>query len=163
RWLLPGLGRPRRAPGREPLCQAGVTMPILLVVAALLTGSGDSLLVSPAWLEAHRADPDLVLLDLAMDRGSYDRGHIPGARWLNPHELIAGGAPGVELPPVARIDSVLAALGVTERSRIIYYGDTWMSPRVFLALDYIGLGDRAAVLDGGLPAWQEEKRPLTTL
>jgi thiosulfate/3-mercaptopyruvate sulfurtransferase len=137
-------------------------MPILLVVAALLAGSGDSLVVSPAWLEAHRADPDLVLIDVAMDRGAYDRGHIPGARWLNPHALIAGGAPGVELPPVALIDSVLAALGITERSRIVYYGDTWMSPRVFLALDYIGLGDRVAVLDGGLPAWLEEKRPLTT-
>src|ERR1044072_2952712 len=37
-----------------------------------------------------------------------------------------------------------------------------MTPRVFLALDYIGLGDRAALLDGGLPAWREEKRPLTT-
>ena len=137
-------------------------MPTLLVVAALLAGSGDSLLVSPAWLEAHRADPDLVLLEVAMSREAYDRGHIPGARWLNPHLLIAEGPPGVELPPVARIDSVLAALGVTERSRIVYYGDTWMSPRVFLALDYIGLGDRTALLDGGLQAWREEKRPLTT-
>jgi thiosulfate/3-mercaptopyruvate sulfurtransferase len=137
-------------------------MPMLLVVAALLAGSGDSLVVSPAWLDAHRADPDLVLLEVAMSREAYDRGHIPGARWLNPHLLIAGGPPGVELPPVARIDSVLAALGVTPRSRIVYYGDTWMSPRVFLALEYIGLGDRAAWLDGGLQAWREEKRPLTT-
>ena len=64
-------------------------MPTLLVVAALLAGSGDSLLVSPAWLEAHRADPDLVLLEVAMSREAYDRGHIPGARWLNPHLLIA--------------------------------------------------------------------------
>jgi thiosulfate/3-mercaptopyruvate sulfurtransferase len=58
---------------------------------------------------------------------------------------------------------VLASLGVTDRSRIVYYGDTWMSPRVFLALDYVGLGDRTALLDGGLPAWRDEKRPLTTL
>jgi thiosulfate/3-mercaptopyruvate sulfurtransferase len=136
-------------------------MPPLLLAAALLAGA-DSLLVSPAWLEAHRADSDLVLIEVAMDRNAYDRGHIPGARWLNPHLLMAEGPPGVELPPVARIDSVLGALGVTERSRIVYYGDTWMTPRVFLALDYIGLGDRAALLDGGLPAWREEKRSLTT-
>jgi thiosulfate/3-mercaptopyruvate sulfurtransferase len=138
-------------------------MPPLLLAAALLAGGADSLLVSPAWLEAHRADSDLVLIAVAMERADYDRGHIPGARWLNPHLLIAGGPPGVELPPVARIDSVLAALGVTERSRIVYYGDTWMTPRVFLALDYIGLGDRAALLEGGLPAWRQEKRPVTTL
>ena len=137
-------------------------MPALLLLAALVTGSGDSLLVSPAWLAAHQKDRDLVLLEVAMSREAYDRGHIPGARWLNPHLLIDGGPPGAELPPVARIDSVLAAMGVTERSRIVYYGDTWMSPRVFLALEYIGLGDRTALLDGGLQAWREEKRPLTT-
>jgi thiosulfate/3-mercaptopyruvate sulfurtransferase len=138
-------------------------MPPLLLAVALLAANADSLLVSPEWLTAHLTDPDLVLLEVSMDRADYDRGHIPGARWLNPHLLIAESPPGVELPPVARIDSVLASLGVTERSRIVYYGDTWMSPRVFLALDYVGLGDRTALLDGGLPAWREEKRPLTTL
>lgn len=134
----------------------------LLLAAALFSPGADSLLVSPAWLAAHQADPDLVLLEVSMERADYDRGHIPGARWLNPHLLIADGPPGVELPSVERIDSVLEALGVSDRSRIVYYGDTWMAPRVFLALDYVGLGDRTALLDGGLPAWREEQRPLVT-
>jgi thiosulfate/3-mercaptopyruvate sulfurtransferase len=137
-------------------------MRLLLLAAALFSPGVDSLLVSPAWLAAHQADPDLVILAVSMERADYDRGHIPGARWLNPHLLIADGPPGVELPSVERIDSVLEALGISDRSRIVYYGDTWMTPRVFLALDYVGLGDRTALLDGGLPAWREEQRPLVS-
>ena len=63
-------------------------------------------------------------------------------------------APGTELPSVETIDSVLESLGVTDQSRIVYYGDTWMAPRVFLALEYAGLGNRTALLDGGLPAYR---------
>jgi thiosulfate/3-mercaptopyruvate sulfurtransferase len=40
----------------------------------------------------------------------------------------------------------------------------WVTPtaRVFLTLDYLGLGERTSILDGGLPAWVAEKRPVTT-
>ncbi len=134
-------------------------LPLLLVT---LVGGGDSLVVTPDWLAAHRTDPGLVILHVAMDRADYDRGHIPGARWLNPHDLIKGGPPGSELPSAEHIDSVLSGLGIDAGSRIVYYGDTWMSPRVFLALEYVGLGDRASWLDGGLPAWRQQQRPLST-
>jgi len=30
-----------------------------------------------------------------------------------------------------------------------------------LTLDYLGLGDRTSILDGGLPVWQTEGRPVT--
>jgi len=137
-------------------------MHLLLLAAALLSPRADSLVVSTSWLAAHGADPDLVILHLAMDRAEYDKGHVPGARWVNPHEFFLSGTPGVELPTAERLDSALEALGISEHSRIVFYGDTWMSPRVFLALDYLGLGDRAALLDGGFPAWREEKRPSST-
>jgi len=132
----------------------------LLLVA--LAAPADSLVVTPDWLAAHRSDPGLVILHVAMDRADYERGHIPGARWVNPHDLITMGPPGSELPSAEQIDSVLSGLGVEPGSRIVYYGDTWMSPRVFLALEYVGLGDRASWLDGGLPAWRRQQRPLST-
>ena len=34
--------------------------------------------------------------------------------------------------------------------------------RVFLTLDYLGMGEHTSILDGGLPAWRAEKRPVTT-
>ena len=128
-------------------------LPILL--AALLSApGGDSMLVSGTWLAAHRTDRNLVILHVSMEKAGYERAHVSGARWLDPHVLIQNGPPGSEIPPIETIDSVLEALGVTDQSRIVYYGDTWMAPRVFLALDYAGLGDRTALLDGGLAAYR---------
>lgn len=137
-------------------------MPTLVLATLLTMAPPDSMVVSPAWLQAHRADPDLVVLHVSMERDDYLRGHVPGARWVNPHDFFTNDAPGVELPPVERLDSLVELLGITAESRIVYYGDTWMAPRVFLALDYLGLGDRAALLDGGLPAWRKAGYDLST-
>lgn len=129
-------------------------MPALWLAALIAAAAPDSMLVSPEWLARHRADPGMVILHVSMDKAEYERGHVPGARWVDPHQLMSMAAPGVELPSIETIDSILEALGVTDQSRIVYYGDTWMAPRVFLALEYAGLGDRAALLDGGLAAWR---------
>ena len=137
-------------------------MPSLLLAAVLSLPGGDSLVVSTQWLAAHRTDPGLVVLHVAMQESEYGAGHIPGARFLDPHRLMGMGAPGVELPAPSDIETVLEELGITAGGRIVFYGDTWMTPRVFLALEYVGLGDRAALLDGGLPAWRAEGRALST-
>lgn len=137
-------------------------MPALLLAALLATSGADSLLVSAEWVAAHRADPGVVVLHVAMSRAEYDRGHIPGARYVDPHRLMAMGPPGVELPGVAELTAVLQEVGVSPTSRIVYYGDTWMTPRVFLALEFVGLGDRSSLLDGGLVAWKAEGRALAT-
>jgi thiosulfate/3-mercaptopyruvate sulfurtransferase len=71
----------------------------------------------------------------------------------------------LEIPSPARLDSVLESLGVTDGSRIVlYWGKDWYSPttRVFMTLDYLGLGDRTSILDGGFAAWKAAGAPVTT-
>jgi len=68
------------------------------------------------------------------------------------------------LPAVDQLKATFEKLGVTDKSRIVvYFGKDWVTPtaRVFMTLDYLGLGDRTSILDGGLPAWRAEKRPVT--
>jgi thiosulfate/3-mercaptopyruvate sulfurtransferase len=134
---------------------------VLWLAAMIAATAPDSMLVSPEWLARHRADPGLVILHVSMDKADYERGHLPGARWVDPHQIMSMAAPGVELPSIEAIDSLLEALGVTDQSRIVYYGDTWMAPRVFFALEYAGLGDRTALLDGGLAAWRASGGTVT--
>jgi thiosulfate/3-mercaptopyruvate sulfurtransferase len=47
---------------------------------------------------------------------------------------------------------------------VLYFGKDQATPtaRMFVSLDYLGLGDRVSVLDGGLPAWQSAGFPITT-
>jgi thiosulfate/3-mercaptopyruvate sulfurtransferase len=37
-----------------------------------------------------------------------------------------------------------------------------LTTRIYLTLDAMGLGAHTSILDGGLPIWQKEKRPVTT-
>lgn len=135
-------------------------LPLLLVLAAGPSPRRD-LLVTPDWLAKHQADRNLVLLHVARDKAEYDRGHVPGARFLPARSLWVTTGPGVELPTASAIDSLFESLGVSNGSRIVFYGEAWSAPRAFLALDYIGLGDRTAMLDGGLTAWTASGRSLS--
>jgi thiosulfate/3-mercaptopyruvate sulfurtransferase len=131
------------------------------------TAPRDRLLVTPAWLSAHLADRDLVLLHVG-DKTEYDKAHIPGALYLDVFGTLGSKSPdglSLELPPVAQLTRAVAALGITPRSRIVlYFGNDWVSPttRAWYTFQYLGLGDRTVLLDGGLPAWTALGKPVTS-
>lgn len=125
-----------------------------------------SMVVSTDWLEKHLSDKSLVLLQVG-DKKEYDAAHIPGAQYLQTSDISTPRGQGLilELPPVDQLKATFEKFGVTDNSRIIvYFGKDWVTPtsRVYFTLDYLGLGDRASILDGGMPAWIAEKRPVTT-
>jgi thiosulfate/3-mercaptopyruvate sulfurtransferase len=130
-------------------------------------GARDRLVVSAAWLAQHVNDPDLVLLHVGA-KPTYDAGHIPQARYVNFRELTVGDGTGtsltLEMPPVDVLHDRLAALGISDRSRIVVYqsDDQWTpSTRVMLTLDYAGLAT-VSWLDGGQKAWTKAGQPLST-
>ena len=125
-----------------------------------------SMLVSTSWLQEHLNDPVLVILHVGTNRREYRDGHIQGARFLWTQAL-AYSDPDLtlELPSVAQADSVLKKLGITEKSRIVLCFDgsnVTPTTRVLFTLDYLGLGDRVSLLDGGLDAWKAEGHPVIT-
>jgi thiosulfate/3-mercaptopyruvate sulfurtransferase len=65
----------------------------------------------------------------------------------------------------ATLHDRLAAMGISDRSRIVvYYGTDGIqsATRMVLTLDAAGLGERTTLLDGGLGAWRREARPTST-
>ena len=150
------------------LAPTTLLLPALLQAAPLAAASAprDRMLVSPAWVVAHRADRNLVLLHIG-DRAGYDKEHIPGARYFSNRMISETSGTGLvlELPPVARLDSTLSSLGIGSQSTVLlYFGADWVSPttRTWLTLQYLGFGARAVILDGGLPAWKAAGQPVTT-
>jgi thiosulfate/3-mercaptopyruvate sulfurtransferase len=128
----------------------------------------EPMLVTVDWLGDHLNDPSLVLLQIG-EQKDYDQDHIPGAQFLEyesistPHNHAQGLM--LELLPVEQLVSVFERLGVSNRSHIIlYFGTNWVSPttRVYWTLDYLGLGDRTSILNGGLVAWQATHHPVST-
>src|SRR2546426_494545 len=124
-----------------------------------------SMIVSTEWLGQHLKDDSLVLLQVG-ERDEYVVAHIPGAQFIMTSDISTPRGQGLalELPGVAQLQTTFEKLGVTDKSRIIvYFSKDWVTPtaRVFMTLDYLGLGNRTSILDGGLPAWRAENRTVT--
>jgi thiosulfate/3-mercaptopyruvate sulfurtransferase len=142
---------------------------LAIVVVALESsaqgGVRDSMIVTTDWLAKHLSDSSLVLLHVG-DKKEYDAAHIPRAQFIQLPDISTPRGQGLtlELPPVDQLKATFEKFGVNDGSRIvIYFGKDWVTPtaRVYFTLDYLGLGDRTSILDGGLPAWQAENRPVT--
>jgi len=134
-----------------------------LAAAAQAPETRASLLVSPEWLEARLDEPGLVVLQVERDFASYAQGHVPGARPVRFGDIVVerDGLPN-ELPDVAQLVARLEDAGVSTESRVVIVGEPLLAARLFVTLDYLGAGSRAALLDGGLARWRAERRPLST-
>ena len=138
-------------------------------------------LVSTAWLAAHLGDPDLRVFESTTylrpaepgaavpyhpeaGREDYERGHIPGAGFLDlPGELSRkDAAVHFMMLPADEFAAVMARHGVGEGTRVVLYSrDRVMwATRVWWMLRVMGF-DHAAVLDGGFEQWQAESRPVS--
>jgi thiosulfate/3-mercaptopyruvate sulfurtransferase len=123
------------------------------------------MVVSTDWVAERLDDDNLVLIQVG-EKELYDAAHLPGAHHMT-REMIAITSDddlSVELPPVAHLDSVFESIGVSDDSRIVlYWGEDWVTTtaRVFFTLDYLGLGSRTSIMDGGLPAWVDQGRIIT--
>jgi thiosulfate/3-mercaptopyruvate sulfurtransferase len=124
------------------------------------------MLVSTEWLASRLQDLSVVILHVGSQK-DYEAGHIPGARLVTLADISVTDPTGLrlEMPPVASLEEAFGRLGVTDAARVIVYtgADSIQSAtRVWFTLDSLGLGDRAALLDGGLALWRAQGRPLTT-
>ena len=116
-------------------------------------------LVSTEWLQQHLDDP-LVRIVVTGDEGRYDRGHIPGARFLEHMDTLGSGH---ALQPPEPLAAVLAKAGATDGVRVILYGDTPMTTGwVYMALASVGHAADVSMLDGNVEPWRSEGRPVST-
>jgi len=123
-----------------------------------------NLVVSTQWLADHLSDPQLVIVHIGHDRGDYEAAHIPGARFLSMDKFASKEDPGTELLPADQLKQNLEAIGIGDNSRVVYYAPDWdpIATRLFFTLDYLGHGDQAALLNGGMDQWVREKRPTSS-
>lgn len=149
------------------------TLAVTFISAAATTAkaptgqsANESLITSTEWLAKHLNDEGPVLLHVG-EKDEYLAAHIPRAQFIALADISTPRGEGLtlQLPPVEQLTATFEKLGVSDKSPIvIYFGKDWVSPtaRVFMTLDYLGLGDRTSILDGGLPAWRAEGRPITS-
>ena len=123
------------------------------------------LLVSTGWLADNLDRPGLVVLQVESRPDRFEGGHIPGARMLAYGDLAWDGEEGwrAEVESPEKIQAALRAAGVSEGDHLVITSTSALgAARGWMTLDVMGLGDRISLLDGGVGAWREEGRELST-
>jgi thiosulfate/3-mercaptopyruvate sulfurtransferase len=129
-------------------------------------------LVDSEWLAAHIDDPQVRIVDCSFKlpgvapsaRDDYEKGHIPGAVFFDIDDI---AMPGTGLPhmvpPADDFAQKMAALGIGDGLEIVVYDGAGLSSagRAWWMLRLFGHPE-VAILDGGLPKWQSEGRPLSS-
>ncbi|MFI6058016.1 sulfurtransferase [Streptomyces sp. NPDC051286] len=120
-------------------------------------------LVDNDWLAQRLGAPGLVVLDASVGahRGAGQR--IPGARPFDIDGALSDHSAAVPhtMPDAGRFAEELSSLGVDDAGTVVVYDGAgiYSSARAWWMLRAMGF-DRAAVLDGGLPAWATAGLPV---
>jgi thiosulfate/3-mercaptopyruvate sulfurtransferase len=157
----------------KTLHRVGAAILFSASLAASVAGAHAEPLVSPEWLNAHRADQNLVVLDIrsAIDGGgaqAYTAAHIPDsvhsdydkAGW----RVTRNNVPFM-VPTVPELEKLIGDLGIDEVSHVVVVPagvsvlDFGSAARTYWTLKYIGVKD-VSILDGGLAAWRQAGLPV---
>jgi thiosulfate/3-mercaptopyruvate sulfurtransferase len=118
-------------------------------------------LVSTDWVEEHKDDADVAIVEVDEDTEAYGRGHIPGAIAWNWRTDLQD--------PLKRdfisqegLSELLSKSGISDDTQIILYGgnNNWFAAYAYWYLQYYGHAN-AKLMDGGRKKWELEGRELT--
>jgi thiosulfate/3-mercaptopyruvate sulfurtransferase len=127
-------------------------------------------LVSTEWLAEHLRDVNLGVVDGSYflptqqrdAHAEYREGHIPGAVFFD-IEAIADHSTDLPhmLPGPKQFGGVVGALGIGDGDTVVVYDSVglYSAARVWWTLRLFG-AKKVYILDGGLPQWKAERRPL---
>jgi thiosulfate/3-mercaptopyruvate sulfurtransferase len=129
-------------------------------------------LVGSEWLAAHLDDPHVRVIDCSFKlpgiiptaRADYDKVHIPGAVFFDIDDIAEpGNSLPHMIPPPDLFAQKIGALGIGDDDRVVVYDSNGLSSagRAWWMLRLFGHHD-VALLDGGLPKWKAEGRPVVT-
>jgi thiosulfate/3-mercaptopyruvate sulfurtransferase len=132
------------------------------------------LLVQADELAASIDHPDLVIVDCRFSllepeagKKAWLEGHIPGAYYADLDQDLAGPITMTSgrhpLPDPEAFASLLGSWGVTPETHVVAYDAAGgaVAARLWWLLRWVG-HEHVTLLDGGYPAWQDQKLPVST-
>lgn len=119
-------------------------------------------LVDTAWVDAHKGDATIRLVEVDVDTGSYEQGHVPGAiAWNWTSQL----CDTVRRDVIAKADfeKLMAESGIGNDTTVVLYGDNnnWFAAWALWQMKLYGHKD-VRLMNGGRKKWLAEGRDLTT-
>ncbi|MCZ6675670.1 MAG: sulfurtransferase [Candidatus Poribacteria bacterium] len=121
-------------------------------------------LVSTDWVAQHGSDAGVRLLEVDVDTGAYDEGHIEGAVGLNWQTQLCDQVRR-DILTKEQFEQLCSASGISNDTTIIFYGDNnnWFATYALWQFRYYGHDEsKLKVMNGGRQKWTDEGRKLVT-
>lgn len=117
-------------------------------------------LVDVAWLAENLENPDVRVIEVSVEPGLYERGHVPGAVNFVWHtDLVDPVVRDIVSPE--RFTELVQAAGINQDTTVILYGDNnnWFAAWGVWIFKIYGFTD-VRLLDGGRVKWEADGYPL---
>ncbi len=119
-------------------------------------------LVSTDWLEQHRTDPKVRVVEVDVDTAAYNEGHVPGAiAWAWNTQL--ADQTRRDILSKEQLEKLFSDSGISNDTTLVLYGDNnnWFAAWAFWQAKIYGQRD-VRIVNGGRKQWIAEGRELTT-
>ena len=119
-------------------------------------------LVSTDWVAQHGNDAKIRLVEVDVDTGAYEQGHIEGAVGWNWQSQLQQTVRR-DVISQQELEQLLGSSGISNDTTVILYGDNnnWFAAWAFWQLKMYGHQD-VKLMNGGRVKWTAENRPITT-
>ena len=119
-------------------------------------------LVSADWVEEHRNDPKVRIVETDEDALLYSQGHIPGAVEIGWHLQLQDQLKR-DYIDVPKFEALCSKAGIANDTTVVFYGDNsnWWACYALWAFKLFGHAD-CRIMDGGYAIWKAQGRPMTS-
>jgi thiosulfate/3-mercaptopyruvate sulfurtransferase len=118
-------------------------------------------LVSADWVEQHKDDPKVRIVESDEDVLLYDMGHVPGAVKIDwqgdlQDQLVR------DYINAEKFAEICSRSGIANDTTVVFYGDksNWWACYAFWAFKLFGHDD-CRIMNGGRKLWLDQNRPLS--
>ncbi len=139
-----------------------IVLTSLILIGTLAEVRAGNELIGFDQVEKRLGSEGFRLLDVR-PRGDYDKGHAPGAVWVDTKAAQAIAAkPGGFTDRVAW-QAWVNSLGIGPGSEVLIFDGARQleSARLWWMLSYLGL-EKVGLINGNFPLWAKQKRPIST-
>jgi thiosulfate/3-mercaptopyruvate sulfurtransferase len=142
------------------------TSQLLLKVSALFllpmgVVQASEFLVDSKWLQQNLNNPNVRIIEVSVNPGQFERGHIPGAVNFKWHTDLVDPVRR-DIVTAKNFQEKLRKAGVNKDSTVVLYGDNnnWFAAWGAWVFDVYGVKN-VKLLDGGRSKWEADKLPLS--
>jgi thiosulfate/3-mercaptopyruvate sulfurtransferase len=134
----------------------------LFIVVASPAALAQDALVSTDWVMQNAKNAKVRMVEVSVDPGLYEKGHVPGAAGFKWHSELCDPV-SRDIVSKENFEKLCSRAGIAADTTVVFYGDNsnWFACWGYWVFSLYGHKD-LKIMDGGRQKWEAEKRPMDT-